>query len=269
MDLSRQEQHRDRHDPRHQPPDREEPRAEDAAQAERPQSHAGGRQGARPSHRQSLTENRGQTTVSRQAENRGLSPVFARVVPFALFLALVAAQPLFEACCEGDWRWLTAWRGVIAGLALALYWPSYTELRGARDVAPGQWLLAIAVGLGVFAAWIHLDRPGIAFDSGPGFDPSAPDGRVDPLLAGLRLFGLALIVPVMEELFWRSFMLRWIDSRDFLAVDPRRASAFAFGATCGLFALEHSLWLAGLIAGAAYGWLYMRSRNLWVPILSH
>ncbi len=145
----------------------------------------------------------------------------------------------------------------------------YTELRGARDVALRQWLLAIIVGLGVFAAWIHLDRPGIAFESGPGFDPGTPDGRIDPLLAGLRLFGLVLIVPVMEELFWRSFVMRWIDSRDFLAADPARVSAFAFAATCGLFALEHSLWLAGLLAGVAYGGLYLRTRNLWVTILSH
>jgi len=154
-------------------------------------------------------------------------------------------------------------------VALALFWPRYGELRGVRGVAPRQWLLAIAVGFAVFVAWIQLDRPGIAFEAGPGFDPAAPDGRIDPVLVGLRLFGLALVVPVMEELFWRSFVMRWIDSRDFLAADPGRPSAFAFAATCALFALEHSLWLAGLVAGAAYGILYVRTRNLWVPVLSH
>jgi CAAX prenyl protease-like protein len=154
-------------------------------------------------------------------------------------------------------------------VVLALFWPKYGELRGARSVAPSQWLLAIVVGLGVFVAWIHLDHPGIAFEAGRGFDPTAADGRIDPVLAGMRLVGLALVVPVMEELFWRSFLMRWIDSRDFLAADPGRPSAFAFAATCGLFAMEHSLWLAGLVAGAAYGILYARTRNLWVPILSH
>ena len=73
----------------------------------------------------------------------------------------------------------------------------------------------------------------------------------------------------MEELFWRSLAMRWIDGRDFLAVNPRRVSFVAFALSSALFALEHSQWLAGLLAGAAYGWLYLRSGNLWIPIISH
>jgi len=80
---------------------------------------------------------------------------------------------------------------------------------------------------------------------------------------------MALAVPVMEELFWRSYVMRRIDSRDFLAKDPRGVSAAAFALSCALFASEHTQWLAGLLAGAAYGALYRRSRNLWIPIVSH
>jgi CAAX prenyl protease-like protein len=36
-----------------------------------------------------------------------------------------------------------------------------------------------------------------------------------------------------------------------------------------LFGFEHNLWLAGVVAGAVYGWLYKRYRTLWSPILSH
>ena len=88
-------------------------------------------------------------------------------------------------------------------------------------------------------------------------------------LALARLAGLALVVPVMEELFWRSFLLRWLASRDFMRVEPRRVGVKAFLITTALFALEHDRWLAGAIAGAAYNWLYMRSGNLWVPIAAH
>jgi CAAX prenyl protease-like protein len=63
--------------------------------------------------------------------------------------------------------------------------------------------------------------------------------------------------------------MRRIDARDFLSLDPRGASGLAFGLSCALFASEHALWFAGLIAGIAYGALYMRSRNLWIPIVSH
>jgi CAAX prenyl protease-like protein len=84
-----------------------------------------------------------------------------------------------------------------------------------------------------------------------------------------RLAGLALVVPVMEEIFWRSFLLRWIERHDFLKVAPQQVRWGALLITTALFALEHNRWLAGAIAGAAYGWVYVRSGNLWVPIVSH
>jgi len=84
-----------------------------------------------------------------------------------------------------------------------------------------------------------------------------------------RLAGAALAVPVMEELFWRSFAMRWFQDHDFLKVAPARVGLKALGISAVLFALEHHLWFAGLLAGLAYGWLYIRTGNLWVPILSH
>ena len=130
-------------------------------------------------------------------------------------------------------------------------------------------ILAVAVGAAVFFAWIHLDQSWNTFEMGRGFVPLRADGALDIPMVALRLLGLVVVVPIMEELFWRSLVMRWIDARDFLAVDPRRATATAFAISSALFALEHSQWLAGLLAGAAYAWLYMRSRNLWIPILSH
>ena len=88
-------------------------------------------------------------------------------------------------------------------------------------------------------------------------------------LACVRLAGAALVVPVMEELFWRSFVMRWIHQPDFLKVAPAESGLKALAISSVLFALEHHLWFAGLLAGLAYGWLYMRSGNLWVPTLSH
>lgn len=127
-----------------------------------------------------------------------------------------------------------------------------------------DWLLAAAAGLAVFAAWITLDAGWMRVgEAKHGFVPATP---VD---AALRLVVLAAIVPVMEELFWRSLVMRWIQAREFLAVDPRKTGFAAFALSSALFASEHSLWLAGLLAGAAYAWIYRRSGNLWTAILSH
>jgi CAAX prenyl protease-like protein len=48
-----------------------------------------------------------------------------------------------------------------------------------------------------------------------------------------------------------------------------RVSHRAFFITAAFFAIGHHLWLAGLLAGIAYGWLYKVSRNLWAPVLAH
>lgn len=194
---------------------------------------------------------------------RGASP---RIFPFAVFILFLAAQPIVEGLI--DPRWWVAWRGIAAALVLLLFARSYIELRSLPT--PGECFLGIVVGWVVFAAWIALDTGWATVGSATsGFDPRRPDGSLDTALVAARIFGLALAVPVMEELFWRSFLMRWIDRRDFLAKDPRAASALAFGLSCALFASEHSMWFAGLVAGAAYAGLYMRTRNLWIPILSH
>jgi len=99
--------------------------------------------------------------------------------------------------------------------------------------------------------------------------PIRADGSLDPLLVALRLFGFVIVVPVMEELFWRSFLMRRIDRADFLALDPRATSALALVLTSAVFALEHREWLAGLVAGLAYGTLYRRTGNLNASIASH
>ncbi len=198
---------------------------------------------------------------------RRFAPALARIAPFALFLAFIAVQPLLEG--RLDSRWWGVLRGVAVAALLAILWRSYVELRAGPPVPAREWAIAAAAGIAVFFAWITLDSGWVAFEGGAGFVPLRADGRLDPVLAALRIFGLVLVVPVMEELFWRSFLLRWIGKRDFLAADPKKAGSAAFLLSSGLFALEHTLWFAGLLAGLAYGWIYMRTGNLRVPIASH
>jgi CAAX protease family protein len=196
------------------------------------------------------------------------SPAIARIAPFALFIALLATAPLLAP--HVDPRWAVVWRGVAVAAVLAAFWHSYVELAAPPRAAASDWTLAVALGAGVFALWIGFDSGWAVIGApGEGFVPVRSDGSLDGPLVAMRLFGLVLVVPVMEELFWRSFLMRWIVGRNFLGVDPRRATPVAFALSCALFAIEHSQWFAGLLAGAAYGWLYMRSRNLWIPIVSH
>jgi CAAX prenyl protease-like protein len=190
---------------------------------------------------------------------------FVRCAPFGVFVGFLVLASLVPEPSP----WLPVVRAVVVALMLAWFWADYRELREGARVPLAHWAAAVAVGAAVFIAWIGIDWEWAVVSRPDGFDPRGPDGSLMWALALSRLAGLALVVPVAEELFWRSFLLRWIERQDFLKVSPQQVGWGALLITTALFALEHNRWLAGAIAGAAYGLVYMRSGNLWVPIASH
>jgi len=73
----------------------------------------------------------------------------------------------------------------------------------------------------------------------------------------------------MEELFWRSFALRFFIKSDFNSVPLGQFSWFSFIFISILFGIEHQRWLVGIFAGMVYSGVLYRSKNLFDPILSH
>jgi len=73
----------------------------------------------------------------------------------------------------------------------------------------------------------------------------------------------------MEELFWRSFVMRWIDNPRFQEILPGAVTLKALLVSSIVFGFEHNEWFAGVLAGLAYGWLYRLTGNLWAPVVSH
>ncbi len=204
---------------------------------------------------------------------RALSPAAVRIIPFIVFIALLALQATLTGHVQAwgfDPRWLYAVRITIVGGLLALWWRHYTELHGFAGVTGGRIAAWVTAGVVVFVLWINLDFPWARLGSGGGFDPTLEDGSTLtwPIVI-FRLLGLAIVVPVMEELFWRSFIMRWLERQDFLRQDPARIGFRALLICAVLFALEHHLWLAGLIAGVVYGLAYIWGRSLWLAIISH
>ena len=76
-----------------------------------------------------------------------------------------------------------------------------------------------------------------------------------------------MIAPV-EEVFFRSFLYRWLQNRDFRAVPLSRFNLSAFLWTIFLFTLEHDRPLAAAMAGAAYGFAAIRF-GLATAIVAH
>ncbi|MEW5769435.1 MAG: CAAX prenyl protease-related protein [Pseudomonadota bacterium] len=200
-------------------------------------------------------------------------PIIVRALPFALFMLFILMQDLLSQWGAGkiDLRWLYPVKAVLVGALLVYLWREFSELRTLPRSRAWLWLWAPLLGGVVFLLWINLDQGVLNLGDGTsGFDPREPvSGQVDWPLALFRLAGAALVVPVMEELFWRSFLMRWIDRTDFLSASPTATSLRAIAISSLLFGLEHTLWFAGIIAGVAYAWLYRASGSLWPPIIAH
>jgi CAAX prenyl protease-like protein len=195
-----------------------------------------------------------------------------RAVPFAVFMVLLALRNALPANGSAalDSRWIYGFKAALVAGLLWHWRGEYGEL--ARQNLPSWREVGIAVvaGLLVFALWISLDSPWMQVGTpGVGFRPLDSLGAIDWRLVALRWLGASLVVPVMEELFWRSFLMRWIADPVFESVAPARVGFRAVLLSTFVFALAHTLWLGGAIAGLVYAMLYVRSGKLWTAVIAH
>jgi CAAX prenyl protease-like protein len=174
------------------------------------------------------------------------SPALARVVPFVIFLALTACQGWFG---EAARYWFYLMKTVAGAWLIWSVWPVVTEMRWAVS-----WE-ALVVGAGVFAMWVGLDGhyPGLGRAAIP-WNPRAQfeSNTMAWFFIGARLAGSTLVVPPLEEVFYRSFVYRYIIKTDFESVPLGRFQPVAFVAASVLFGVEHHEWLAGILCGFAF-----------------
>ena len=191
---------------------------------------------------------------------------FPYVLPFALFLLLTEPARFFPA-------WSPFLYIVKTIIVCALLW--FWRHEYAADLSPGlsfsESLTAILCGLLVLVIWIVPDGYLLQCGQNSGFDPHA-FGWSGPAVNGLivmRLVGAAVVVPIMEELFWRSFLMRYLIKPDFRSVPMGAFTWFSFTGVAILFGLEHHRVIAGIIAGVIYGLLLIRQKKLKGVILAH
>jgi CAAX prenyl protease-like protein len=196
--------------------------------------------------------------------------VMARIAPFGAYVLFMVLADLLERL---GWKaqellWLYPAKVTLVALLLWRYWATYHELRGQTSVSFRTLALGLVTGTLVFVVWVTLDAEWMTLGTPGGFDPRREES-LDWALVAVRLGGAALVVPIMEELFWRSFLLRWLVNHDFLRVQPACVTFVAFSLSALFFAIEHHFWFAGLIAGAAFNTLYMRTVSLWCAVTAH
>lgn len=196
-------------------------------------------------------------------------PAVPYVAPFAVFMGFLAIRQYLPVSDRAD---LTI-RVVVLSAILILV------SRPVLDFRVRNWLGTIGIGIGVFLVWIGPDVLIPGYRSHWLFQNSflgtlktslSADALGDSVSLFLRSFRAILLVPVLEELFWRGWLMRWLINPAFEKVPLGAYSAQSFWIVAILFASEHGpYWDVGLLAGIAYNWWMIRTRSLGDCILAH
>jgi CAAX prenyl protease-like protein len=147
------------------------------------------------------------------------------------------------------------------------------------DLRVRHFAATLAIGIAVFAVWIAPDvlipgyRHFLLFDNpvtGKAATSLSKSAMLSPAVLALRMIRAVVIVPIVEELFWRAWLMRWMIDVDFESVPLGKYTAVSFWVVALLFASEHGpYWDVGLAAGVIYNWWMVRTRSLGDLILAH
>jgi CAAX prenyl protease-like protein len=85
----------------------------------------------------------------------------------------------------------------------------------------------------------------------------------------VRIVGSTLVVPPLEEVFYRSFVYRTIAASDFQKVPLGYFAWVPFLVTSAIFGFAHYQWLAGILCGLSYQWLVIRKGRLGDAMTAH
>jgi CAAX prenyl protease-like protein len=206
------------------------------------------------------------------------NPTFTRVAPFVLFLAFIALEQGLRALLESQvvvfdasiLNWLYLPKTLLVGWMLWLFRHSYVEIDISDLLVFRKTALSLLSGLLVFVFWINMDWTLGAQNAPPGFNPEVFSSQEAKwLMIVIRVTGAVIVVPIMEELFWRSFLLRYLINSDFTSVAIGRISLFSCIAVAILFGLEHHYVFAGIMAGLIFNYVYYATKSIAHCILSH
>lgn len=230
--------------------------------------------------------------IGKPASPRGFSPQNPWVVflfPFVVFMIVTSLEPTPDKPGGADlglaiayeyYPWVYAAKIALTAAAVLFVLPGYR-----RFPFKIGWL-SILVGVIGVVLWVGICKLNIEANVlGPlgleklvdlgrrsGFNPLEQIQNPAAAWAFLlvRFFGLALIVPVIEEFFLRGFLMRFFVDRDWWDVPFGKVNAAAVAAGTIAPMLMHP---AELVAAAVWfsliTWLMVRTRNIWDCVAAH
>jgi membrane protease YdiL (CAAX protease family) len=216
------------------------------------------------------------------------SPVIPRVAPFVLFLVFTFCQGQFGEGSRywcyviktfiGAWlvwsmrpwvsemKWAISWEAVLAGVGVFVFWvgldglyPNLTDLYDA-------WLAPLMRRIGLGSDTVQAN------DETPLWNPYVyfhSNAALAGLVISVRILGSTFVVPPLEEVFYRSFLYRYLVQADFQSVPLGQFRWMPFLFTAMIFGLAHREWLAGILCAFVYQALVCWKKRLGDAMTAH
>ena len=199
------------------------------------------------------------------------------VLPFLAFLAMTSLEG--EAIKDDGSLdanlYAMIYCGKIIAVVACMIW-GRAALRDLKQL-PGlnAWLLAIFSGILIGFFWVHLEGfypplPESIVGKRSGFNPLKNlEMPLQAIFLTFRFFGLVILVPVIEELFTRDFVLRFVTKPEWETVEPWQFNGAAAMVSTAIFVVGHPEWLPAILCGLIWLWLLRSTKSLSTLVVSH
>jgi len=202
----------------------------------------------------------------------GKRKLLAHALPMFVFVGLLGVCGLLKSAGGSFWLaapefWIYPLQTLVCAALLIFFWQEY-EFHPLR-----RPLFAICAALLVFLLWIAPQQflhfpPRLV-----GFNPDALASNPAAYWATMagRFLRLVIVVPLVEEIFWRAFLLRFLISENFESVRFGTFSWLSFAVVTIAFGFSHSTadWPAALITGALYNLVAYQTKSLSACVMAH
>jgi CAAX prenyl protease-like protein len=200
-------------------------------------------------------------------EKLSASPIHSRVIPYVLIVVLAFMNKRFG---EEARYWVYLCEMIVGAWCV---W----EMRSL--VPEMKWAFsweAIVAGVAVCAIWIFLDpyyhHFGAPAKEEKPWNPFAQFGEASAMgwfFFWVRTLGSAIVVPPIEEVFYRSFLYRYCVRTDFENMPLNRFHPTSFIVVSLMFGFAHYEWLSGVLCGLIFQGLVVRKNRLGDAMLAH
>lgn len=129
---------------------------------------------------------------------------------------------------------------------------------------------ALFIGIIIFILWVGLEgHYPTLFSSDTYYDPTTFNTSIATVLILIRLVGSVLIAPLIEELFVRSFLMRYIINPKWEDVPIGTYTFESFLIITLIFGFSHFQWLPGILTAVLLNLLLYNRKSLFPCVVAH